>query len=130
MFSHDQLIFAVAKLHPNLQHGKDFWAAHPVETGSAKQLAEAEIIAWRAKGISQPGTDVLRETFAEHADEWHASEHRLKRGTLLTGSDWTQTQDLPEDFRKRWAEYRKALREMPKQQGFPRSVDWPDPPVE
>lgn len=129
MLSHDQLIFAIQKLYPDVQHGKDFWAAHEVEIGSDKQLAEANVIAWRSP-YAQPDIETLRVLFVQHKAEWEAQENRHKRNALLSDTDWTQTPDLSADFRKRWANYRQALRDLPQQAGFPQRIDWPQPPAD
>ena len=49
---------------------------------------------------------------------------RTQRGNLLTASDWTQVVDSVTD-RAIWAVYRQALRDVPQQSGFPRTVNWP-----
>src|SRR5260363_3378 len=38
MMTHDQMAFAVSKLYPDLACWKDYWVAHPVESGSDKQI--------------------------------------------------------------------------------------------
>ena len=44
------------------------------------------------------------------------NEIRLVRNALLKNSDWTQNTDspLPEQLKKAWLEYRKKLRDLPK----------------
>src|SRR5207244_2583357 len=113
MLSHDQLAFAVIKLYPDVVYGKDFWTAHPVETGSSEPLAEAQIIAWQPKAIPQPSLDVLRDTFAQHADEFNALYAkdeaqcaRAERNARLAASDWTQLPDVPPATRQAWEPYR------------------------
>lgn len=54
---------------------------------------------------------------------------RAERGRLLAACDWTQLPDAPVDDRV-WKTYRKALRDITKQKGFPASVVWPVPPEE
>lgn len=53
-----------------------------------------------------------------------AQDVRAKRNDLLGASDWTQLPDSPVD-KAVWAVYRAALRDIPNQVGFPRSVVWP-----
>jgi len=53
-----------------------------------------------------------------------ATQARTQRDALLTASDWTQIADAPVD-RQKWATYRKALRDVPAQVGFPEMIDWP-----
>lgn len=59
-----------------------------------------------------------------------ARDARAKRSGLLSASDWTQLADveLEEESKKAWAVYRKALRDISKQAGFPTSISWPIPP--
>ena len=44
------------------------------------------------------------------------NEIRMVRNALLKNSDWTQNTDspLPEQLKKAWLEYRKKLRDLPK----------------
>jgi hypothetical protein len=52
---------------------------------------------------------------------------RQQRDFLLQSSDWTQVADAPVD-KAAWATYRQALRDIPQQEGFPVTVDWPSQP--
>ena len=49
------------------------------------------------------------------------------RNQRLSDCDWTQLADAPVD-RKSWAIYRKALRDLTKQDGFPWDINWPEQP--
>ena len=40
-------------------------------------------------------------------------EVRTERNKLLSESDWTQNQDVPETTRNAWTTYRQALRDLP-----------------
>lgn len=60
-------------------------------------------------------------------DEIAKDQVRAERNRLLSASDWTQVADAPVD-KAAWAAYRKALRDVPNQPGFPRDVEWPDKP--
>jgi len=53
---------------------------------------------------------------------------RVKRDQLLKDSDWTQLPDAPVKDQQVWAEYRKALRDLPDQANFPEDVKWPKAP--
>jgi hypothetical protein len=57
-----------------------------------------------------------------------AESVRAERDRLLQESDWTQGRDVPEKIQKPWAEYRKSLRDISKQNGFPFAVTWPRKP--
>lgn len=53
-----------------------------------------------------------------------------ERNFLLTESDWTILPDAPFTAakKKKWKEYRQALRDITKQKGFPENVVFPEKP--
>jgi hypothetical protein len=53
---------------------------------------------------------------------------RDKRNRLLEESDWTQLPDVPIDTDE-WAAYRRNLRNITSQAGFPYAITWPEAPV-
>lgn len=53
---------------------------------------------------------------------------RAKRNLLLRQSDWSQLPDVPEAIKSKYAEYRRQLRNLPLQPGFPSGVAWPTEP--
>lgn len=55
---------------------------------------------------------------------------RSERDRLLSASDWTQLADAELDAagRQAWVLYRRALRRIPLQPGFPDVINWPVPP--
>lgn len=53
-----------------------------------------------------------------------AAAARNKRNSLLAASDYTQLQDYTGDLKKAQS-YRQALRDLPKQKGFPTKIEWP-----
>src|SRR5260363_220303 len=126
--THDQMAFAVSKLYPDLARWKDYWVAHPVESGSDKQIGEAEIAEWRADA-PKPDLKTLKKTFNTHADEFNAQQVKAIRRAKLIGSDWTQLMDVPEQTRTQWAVYRQLLRDLPQQKDFPSQIVWPKPPT-
>lgn len=75
-------------------------------------------------------SDATEEVIADRtADE--ASIVRGKRQQLLEDSDWTQLPDAAEaavDVTA-WTEYRRQLRDISEQPGFPWDVQWPTEPV-
>lgn len=58
----------------------------------------------------------------------YAAAVRAERNAKLTVCDWTQLADAPVDDLA-WAIYRQALRDVPRQDGFPLNVVWPEPPT-
>ncbi len=53
---------------------------------------------------------------------------RVKRNKLLIATDWTQTLDVPESIRIKWASYRQALRDLPSNTSDPKNPTWPTEP--
>ena len=50
---------------------------------------------------------------------------RNQRDSLIAATDWTQLPDVPQATKDKWVPYRKALRDVPQQAGFPFNVVWP-----
>ena len=63
-------------------------------------------------------------------DLFVAKASRFKRDQLLSACDWTQLDDAPfaTAGKLAWKIYRAALRDLTKQAGFPRTINWPTPP--
>ena len=53
---------------------------------------------------------------------------RNERNELLEKYQWTETADLTTDEKAAWKTYKQALRDLPKQEGFPYEVTWPTKP--
>lgn len=60
--------------------------------------------------------------------EEHAKAKRAERDQKLLSTDWTQAFDVPQTTKDKWATYRQALRDIPQQEGFPETVEWPTQP--
>jgi hypothetical protein len=75
---------------------------------------------WVEVGDAPPGVSVA--TPAELA--WNEAKQRLR------DSDWSVLPDVPmmSGDRAAWIEYRRALREVRLQAGFPDSIQWPKAP--
>ena len=54
-----------------------------------------------------------------------AKNVRTTRDTMIAATDWTQCADISAAVKSQWAPYRKALRDVPQQAGFPFNVVWP-----
>lgn len=61
-------------------------------------------------------------------DAAQAAAVRASRNVLLRDSDWTQLADFPGTNRQAWVLYRKDLRDLPQQVGFPWDIIWPVAP--
>lgn len=60
-------------------------------------------------------------------DAEKAGQMRSYRNTLLSDCDWTQLPDAPVN-QQAWANYRRALRDVTSQTGFPWDIQWPEKP--
>ncbi|PZQ49768.1 MAG: hypothetical protein DI556_09870 [Rhodovulum sulfidophilum] len=58
-----------------------------------------------------------------------AQRVRSQRDGKLRETDWTQLPDVPAVTRAAFVVYRQALRDLPSQPGFPKTVVWPAAPV-
>lgn len=70
----------------------------------------------------------LTEEEIEGIKTGKGNDIRQTRNQLLRDSDWTQLGDIPEELANLWKDYRKALRDITKQPGFPDNVEYPIPP--
>ena len=57
-----------------------------------------------------------------------AADVRSERDARLAECDWTQANDSPLKAASAWTTYRQSLRDVPKQSGFPHTVNWPTKP--
>ena len=77
--------------------------------------------------IEVPEWDLRTEAERQaDADAIQAASVRQQRAALLTETDWTALSDstLTTDM----AAYRQALRDVPEQEGFPETINWPSRP--
>ena len=75
------------------------------------------------------GSITIVLTDAEY-DTVLAASARQKRDRLIAATDYLVTPDYPisDDRLAKVKTYRQALRDIPEQSGFPRSITWPDKP--
>ena len=75
------------------------------------------------------GSIAIVLTDAEY-DTVLAASARQKRDRLIAATDYLVTPDYPiePDRLAKVKTYRQALRDIPEQSGFPRSITWPDKP--
>ncbi|CAB5223262.1 Phage tail assembly chaperone protein [uncultured Caudovirales phage] len=79
---------------------------------------------WVEKWLEMPAT---KEQIQERTASC-ANDVRQTRNQLLAECDWTQLSDAPTLVLDSWKEYRQGLRNVPKQQGFPWNIIWPQMP--
>lgn len=70
--------------------------------------------------------DITQEE-VESRNAAQAASVREERNAKLADSDWTQLADSTAD-KATWASYRKALRDITDQAGFPLTITWPTQP--
>lgn len=58
-----------------------------------------------------------------------AKNVRIYRDVLISLTDWTQLPDVPAETTEKFQVYRKALRDISLQEGFPLVVEWPVKPT-
>ena len=82
--------------------------------------------------FSEVGIDVefVEVPVPEVPDSALADRARQERDRLLSETDFYVMPDYPstEEDLKEVKVYRQALRDVPSQEGFPRSIDWPSKP--
>jgi hypothetical protein len=77
---------------------------------------------WFETGIEDTGANVVKVT----TEETVVTTARQ----LLADSDWAMMPDVPmtNGTKTKWQDYRKALREIKLQPGFPDKIFWPQKP--
>jgi hypothetical protein len=71
--------------------------------------------------------DLSEEEIASRTVE-KAQEIRAVRNEELLKTDWTMLPDASVENYQQWADYRQALRDVTKQEGFPWNVIFPEQP--
>ncbi len=136
MIDVEQAAFILAKKFPGLARGKDYWVAHPVDELTLQQTKTAWIPIWEPTEAKCPTPDDLlawwQECSTEYAEIDAAQNVRKTRDALLAQTDPlieiaadTGNADLEAALRK----YRRELRSVPEQKGFPFNVEWPARPT-
>ena len=71
-----------------------------------------------------------KKTIKKKLDDAAAANVRTERNLLLKECDWTVLADSPLSTTKQneWKAYRKTLRDIPSESGFPHSITFPDKP--
>jgi len=135
-----EAVGTIGQLFPNVSFTSDGPdAAFLNENGvvdvlSSKEYdAATEKLEWCApylEGGKVYAVEAVALTSAELAEKEAAQVDRVRadRNVKLDQCDWTQLPDSPVD-KAAWAAYRQELRDVPDQQGFPLSINWPAMPL-
>ena len=68
----------------------------------------------------------IRQQDKSPIDKQQEEKIRQRRDNLMKQSDWRAVSDR--ELEPEWKEYRQALRDITKQEGFPYDVKWPKDP--
>jgi hypothetical protein len=128
MITHDQLVFILNRVYPQLAHGQDYLVGHPMDPEAREQSGEPFLLAW-PETVAQPDIAALIASYPNYESDWLAIRAREDRNSRLRKSDWTQTGDAPLSNAGNWKTYRQALRDVPQQTGFPGTINWPAEPA-
>ena len=122
------LFCAMRHLYP----GKAFAVEYADETGeygNGDRETGAQRILWEDEGEG-PTQSEVESKLAEVTPIIELAWLRHLRTLKLAESDWTQSPDIPETLKAKWATYRQALRDLPantKPADY-RNPNWPTEP--
>lgn len=97
-------------------------------------VAPAKIHKWELGATKRPSVSSINKYWQDNKDRYEveqlASSIKIKRNELLAETDFLMNPDYPMSAtkRKQFKEYRQALRDITKQDGYPNSVVWPTKP--
>ena len=88
------------------------------------------ITRWDVTEVEQPvDLDAFLDEHEDLINQLVGTTQKNIRNRLLRSTDWTQLPDTPEEEAALWADYRRDLWDIDKQEGFPYDIEWPVPPV-
>lgn len=87
-------------------------------------------LSWLGESYADQGWVQVDETQSPSDTPSEAHIVWAKAKQMLRESDWSVLPDVPmlNETRQEWKEYRKALRDIRSQSGFPENIVWPNPP--
>ncbi|MGF6986558.1 hypothetical protein QFZ99_006099 [Paraburkholderia atlantica] len=132
-YTHDLMVSVIREHYPGMVHGVNYLVAHPLDPATGKQNGDPRIVSWTNADIEQPKDEDIRALFRADEAKYRAAYIRLLRDEALANTDGKASApaDAPPTLRtnaEAWRTYRQALRDIPQQDGFPFSVEWPDRP--
>ena len=77
---------------------------------------------WEVKDIPES----VKKRQIEERLQTQIESVKAQRNGLLARSDWTQISDAPKSIKDKYKTYRKRLRDIPLQAGFPFTIEWPE----
>ncbi|WP_448168700.1 XkdW family protein [Burkholderia ambifaria] len=132
-YTHEHMVFTLMAMYPHLQHWTHYKVAQPCAEGTTDQIGDPWIVEWLAED-AKPKAEWVLDYFHQHESDICAEYVRYHRDDRLAWSDrfaYTPPDAPPEVQAKTalWLEYRKALRDITTQPGFPLDVTWPELPT-
>ena len=87
-------------------------------------------LSWLGEAYADQGWVVVGDAPAEPAQSTEAELAWERAKKMLQESDWAMLSDVPMTAGNKalWIEYRRALREVRLQSGFPSNIQWPAKP--
>jgi len=88
-------------------------------------------LSWLGENFADQGWFVVGDASAEPSQSTEAELVWEKAKQLLRDSDWTMLSDVPMTSGNKalWIEYRRGVREIRLQAGFPTDIQWPAMPA-
>lgn len=130
--THEELQALLRLLYPTLSSGRDYLVGMAIDENGP--ISDAAIVRWSAE-VPEPTDSVLREVkrlrLTDARRSLAAGNARFERDRLLGEADVAVSLALDDGDTNRVAllgAYRKALRALPDQPGFPDAVEWPVKP--
>jgi polygalacturonase len=104
------------------------FSAGDFQTGQPEGQPD-QVLTWNTEKLgAQPTQAQLDAAYTTYQNTIQAASVRMQRDAKLTACDWTQAVDCPLTNKATWATYRQALRDLPKETGFPWTMTWPTDP--
>ncbi|MEX3690595.1 phage tail assembly chaperone [Paraburkholderia sp. BR14263] len=147
MLTCDLLGFLIMQAYPDLKRGIDFWVCHPVDSKTLEQTGPAIIAGWQ-NDHPQPILDDIEKWWAQYGpkcielDAERVAKNRLPY-LIDEADDLVEhcldleaiapdraTRDSAAQTEHAARAYRQALRDVPKQPGYPLNIDWPVKPAD
>jgi len=88
-------------------------------------------LSWLGEAYVDQGWVIVGESLADPAQATQAELAWDKAKKMLAESDWAMLSDVPMTSGNKtlWIEYRRTLREIRLQTGFPTNIQWPIRPL-
>lgn len=132
-----ELAYILSLEYPDLKNGSDYWVAHPVDQETLAQTGDPFIAEWKSTSTPKPTDEELAAIIAKHADACDLAVAETaairKCDALLIDADKILAEaedDEDTDKVSACRAYRKALRAVKDQPGYPNDISWPTPPAD